>query len=184
MRMTFDTDRFWRLLEPEYSRAMMFCRKLIGDRDKSDDLFQDALLIACTKIGDLRDEAAFRPWLYRIIVTTFRSTVRRPWWRRRVTLTSEIENTLSTPDSVDSVTARRWLERAFQAVSSEDQALVTLHELEGWPVAELAALYGKSESAIKVQLFRARRKMKAVLLRQSRSSAEILNRKLVTEAGS
>jgi len=184
MRMTVDKDRFWRLLEPEYSRAMMFCRKLIGDRDMSDDLFQDALLIACTRIRDLRDEAAFRPWLYRIIINTFRSTVRRPWWRRRVTLTSDIENTLSTPDSVDTLTARRWLERAFQAVSSEDQTLVTLHELEGWPVAELAALYGKSESAIKVQLFRARRKMKAVLLRQSRSSAEILNRKLVTEAGS
>jgi len=184
MRMTIDKDRFWRLLEPEYSRAMMFCRKLISDRDKSDDLFQDALLIACTRIGDLRDEAAFRPWLYRIIVSTFRSTVRRPWWRRRVTLTSEIENTLSTPDSGDSVVARRCLERAFQVVSSEDQALVTLHELEGWPVAELAALYGKSESAIKVQLFRARRKMKAVLLRQSRSRAEVLNRKLATEAGS
>jgi RNA polymerase sigma-70 factor (ECF subfamily) len=184
MRMTFDKNRFWQLLEPEYLRAMMFCRKLIGDRDKSDDLFQDALLIACTRIRDLRDEAAFRPWLYRIIISTFRSTVRRPWWRRRVTLTPEIEDTLSTPDSADSVTARRWLERAFHAVSSEDQTLVTLHELEGWPVAELAALYGKSESAIKVQLFRARRKMKTALLRQSRARAEIMNQKLVTEAGS
>ena len=184
MRMTIDKDRFWRLLEPEYSRAMMFCRKLMSDRDKSDDLFQDALLIACTRIGDLRDEAAFRPWLYRIIITTFRSTVRRPWWRRRVTLTPEIENSLSSPDSGDSVVARRCLEKAFQAVSSEDQTLVTLHELEGWPMAELAALYGKSESAVKVQLFRARRKMKAVLLRQSRSNAEMQNRKLVTEAGS
>ncbi|MCX6834748.1 MAG: RNA polymerase sigma factor [candidate division Zixibacteria bacterium] len=183
MRMTIDKDRFWRLLEPEYSRAMMFCRKLINDRDKGDDLFQDALLIACTRIHDLREEAAFRPWLYRIIISTFRSTVRRPWWRRRVALTSEIENTLSTPDSTDSVTARRWLEKAFQVVSIEDRTLVTLHELEGWPVAELATLYGKSESAVKVQLFRARRKMKTVLLRQSRSSAGILNRKLITEAG-
>ena len=184
MRVTIDKNRFWRLLEPEYFRAAMFCRKLIGDRDNGDDLFQDALLIACTRLGDLRDEAAFRPWLYRIIISTFRSTIRRPWWRRKAALTKEVEDTLMTPDTLDSLTARRWLEKAFQVVSVEDRALVTLHELEGWQVAELATLYGKSASAIKVQLFRARKKMKAVMLGQAHMRTGIQNRKLVTEAGS
>lgn len=165
VRTMIEQDRFWKLLEPEYYRGMMFCRKLIGDRDNGDDLYQDALVIAWDRFGDLRNEAAFRPWLYRIIVTTFKSTVRRPWWRRRVPLTFEHEMLQISPDPTSSLGARRWLDLAFRAVSANDQALVTLHELEGWPVAELAVLYGKTEGAIKAQLFRARNRMKTALLK-------------------
>lgn len=161
--MAKEQDFFWKLLEPEYFGAMMFCRKLIGDRDRGDDLYQDALVIAVTKIGDLRDPLAFRPWLYSIIVSTFKSTIRRPWFKRRKPFTLEIEQGLTTADPVDSMTARRLLRRAFENVSTEDQALVTLHELDGWSVAELAEMYEKSEGAIKARLFRARRRMKKTL---------------------
>jgi len=172
VRMESEQDRFWALLEPEYKGAMMFCRKLIGDRDRGDDLYQDALVIAFTKVNDLRDPAAFRPWLYRIIVTTFKSTVRRPWWKRRVPLTPDAELRLTSRNPVDRLTARRWLEHAFRAVSPDNRALVTLHELEGWPVAELAELFGKSEAAIKTSLFRARQKMKQALLKTSKQAEQ------------
>ncbi len=170
-RMRIDQDRFWRLLEPEYERGMMFCRKLIGDRDRGDDLFQDSLVIACTRLRDLRDEASFRPWLYRIFVNTFKSTVRRPWWRRRTEFTPELESRLLLVDPTDQLSARRWLDRAFQAVSVDDQALITLHELDGWPLAELAQLFGKTEGAIKIQIFRARRDIKLALQKQWRAKA-------------
>ena len=170
MRMESEQERFWRLLEPEYHRAMMFCRKLIGDRDQGDDLYQDALVIAYTKIGDLRDPAAFRPWLYRIIVSSFNSTVRRPWWKRRVPWTPGLERMLTTADPAPAHDARRWLGRVFQVLSPDEQSLITLHELEGWPVANLAELFGKSEPAIKTGLFRARRKMKNALQKLSRQA--------------
>lgn len=161
--MAKEPDFFWKLLEPEYFGAMMFCRKLIGDRDLGDDLYQDALVIAVTKIGDLRDPKAFRPWLYSIIVSTFKSTIRRPWFKRRKPYTDEIEHSLTTADPTDSITARRLLGRAFENVAPDDQALVTLHELDGWSVADLAELYQKTEGAIKARLFRARRRMKKTL---------------------
>lgn len=175
-RMQIDQDRFWKLLEPEYKRGMMFCRKLIGDRDRGDDLFQDSLVIACTKLGDLRDDASFRPWLYSIFVSTFKSTLRRPWWRRRLDLTPEIEAQHLTADPGSEIAARRWLGQAFEAVSADDQALVTLHELEGWPLAELAVLFNKSEGAIKIQIFRARQTIKAALHKQSRKAARNIRR--------
>jgi RNA polymerase sigma-70 factor, ECF subfamily len=157
-------DLFWRLLEPEYHGAMMFCRKLAGDRDRGDDLFQDALMLACTRFSSLRDHTAFRPWLYRILVNTFKSTVRRPWWKRRVSLSPEMELGLIGDDPVEAHAARRWLQRAFQVVSADEQTLVTLYELEGWSVADLADVYGVSEGAIKVRVHRARRKMRDALV--------------------
>lgn len=148
----------------------MFCRKLIGDREQGDDLFQDALVAACVGFPQLRDHAAFRPWFYRIMVNTFRSQTRRPWWKRFVPLTSEIELNLPGDNPVDVLAARHWLSRAFKALSAEDQALVTLYELEDWTIAELAHLYDKTEGAIKLRLFRARRKMRDRLLSFSRQS--------------
>lgn len=150
----------------------MFCRKLMGDRSLGDDLYQDALVIAFTKVEDLRDPAAFRPWLYRIIVSTFHSTIRRPWWKRRAPLTAEAELRLTSRDPLSVHAARRWLNRAYLAISAEDQALVTLHELEGWAVSDLADLMGKSEGSIKARLFRARRKMKDSLLKYTRQAGQ------------
>jgi RNA polymerase sigma-70 factor (ECF subfamily) len=166
--MSNDGDLFWKLLEPEYLRGMMFCRKLMGDRDEGDDLYQDALILAFTKFPDLRDRGAFRSWFYRILINKFRSTVRRPWWKRRMALTPDIEMQLVGENPVEMHTARRWLDRAFQAVSTEEQTLVTLFELEGWSIRELAGLYGINEGSIKARLFRARRRMKEALIRFSR----------------
>jgi RNA polymerase sigma-70 factor (ECF subfamily) len=158
--------RFWALLEPEYSRAMLFCRKLAADRERGDDLFQDALVAALTRFKSLREEKAFRPWLYRIIVNAFRSKTRRPWWRRRVSLTAEVESGLIGENPIEAHTARRLLDRAMQALSPEAQALVTLYELEGWSIAELAKMHKLSEGSVKARLFRARNKMKKVLAKQ------------------
>jgi RNA polymerase sigma-70 factor (ECF subfamily) len=170
MQMDRDRDLFWQLLEPEYLRGMMFCRKLMRDRDNGDDLYQDVLFTAYTKFGDLKDTGAFRTWFYRILINMFKSTIRRPWWKRRITLTDEMESNLAGENPIDRHTAGRWLERAFKAVSLEDQTLVTLHEIEGWNVKELAGLYGATEGSIKARLFRARNKMKKALKKFTRRS--------------
>lgn len=159
----------------------MFCRRLAGDRDSGDDLYHDALLLALRKFPSLRDPGAFRAWLYRTIIRTFASTVRRPWWKRRVSLTAEMMEQLVSEDPVDVLAARRWMDRAFAAVSPEEQALVTLHELEQWSLAEIAALYSKSEGAIKLRLFRARKKMRnALTVSVSRVDLPERRAKLVT----
>ena len=157
-------DLFWKLIEPEYFGVMRFCRKLMSNRDRGDDLFQDTLLAAFTGFDSLRQPTSIRPWLYRIAVNTFNSKVRRRWWRRFVPLTPEVAWQTGGDDPIETLAARRWLGRAFQALTPEQQVLVTLHELEDWPINELAALMGHSEGAIKARLFRARRKMKKLLL--------------------
>ena len=156
-------DRFWQLLESEYSRANMFCRRLAGDATQGDDVFEDALIIAYRKFGQLRDENAFRPWLYRVMVNTFTSSVRSSWFRRRADLTPELEQTLVGDDPLDRHTANRWLQRAMGVLSPQQRVLITLHELEGWTMAELSELTGRPESALKSRLFRARNRMRKAL---------------------
>lgn len=156
-------DQFWRLTKPEHLRARAFCRKLMGNREDGDDLYQDALVSALTRFESLRDHNAFRPWLYRIVINSFRNRMRKPWWKRFVPLTPEIAESLTGDNPLPAQNARSRLKLALAAVKPEDRALVTLFELEGWSIAELATINGLSKGAIKVRLSRTRHKMREAL---------------------
>ncbi|MDX9858570.1 MAG: RNA polymerase sigma factor [candidate division Zixibacteria bacterium] len=158
-------DLFWRLLEPEHRRAEAFCRRLARGSDDGDDLYQEGLLTALRKFDSLRDPGSFRPWLYRILVNTYRNRNRTPWWRRRVSLTGHAIEPSAGPDPAEAHAARRWLQRGLAVLSAEDRALVCLYELEGWSVADLAAMAGRPEGTIKARLARSREKMRRAIER-------------------
>ena len=164
--------QFWNLVEPEHRRVRAFCRKLAGDRHNGDDLYQDSLVRALTGFGSLKTREAFRPWLYRIVINRYKSRVRGSFWKRFVPLTTEIAEQTGGPDPAALHNARRRLEIAFRAVRPDERALITLFELQGWPVSELADLTGKSEGNIKVKLSRIRKKMRDALSRYLNESAE------------
>ncbi len=168
--MIQDRDLFWELAEPEHLKARGFCRKLMNNREDGDDLYQDALVVALTNFHSLRDRTAFRPWFYRIVVNLLRNRTRRSWWKRLSPLTREIEESAGSSNPAPEHAARRTLEIAFKAISSNERAMVTLFEMEGWTIAELARLNGKSEGAVKVRLSRARRKMRDALARRTSAS--------------
>ncbi|UCD18286.1 MAG: RNA polymerase sigma factor [Candidatus Zixiibacteriota bacterium] len=164
MQMTMNNDRFWDLLESFHPKAEGFCRKLAGNRDDGDDLYQDSLLHAMHKFSGLRDEKAFRPWLYRLIINRYRNRVRKPWWRRRETLGAGTPEG-GADDPAGRYDSRRWLERGLKALSPEERALIVLFELQQWTVAELAELHGRPPGTIKARLSRARLKMRRALER-------------------
>ncbi|MCK5127354.1 MAG: RNA polymerase sigma factor [candidate division Zixibacteria bacterium] len=169
--MNNNSSEFWSALEPEYRKAMLFCRKLTGNRERGDDLFQDSMVQAFSHFESLRNRKAFRSWLYRIMINRFNSKMRRPLWKRLVPFHPDLHSDLVVEDPVDMLAAKRLLKFAFQAISSDQQVLVTLHELEGWPINELASLLNKTEGAVKASLFRARNKMKKAIEQQQKKQS-------------
>ena len=61
-------QRLRRLLEPIHARALGFARSVSRSRDDGDDLFQESLMRALDKLPSLREDGAFRGWLFRIIM--------------------------------------------------------------------------------------------------------------------
>ena len=152
-------------METEHPKAEAFCRRLAGNRADGDDLYQDSLLTALNKFKDLREIASFKPWLYRIIVNTFSSRLRRPWWKKRITLTTEISDNLEGDNPTGVYRAQQLIRLAMGSLNSDERALITLFELEGWTIQELAELHGDPEGTIKSRLSRVREKMRIRLAR-------------------
>ena len=67
-------ERLRRLIEPVHARAVAFARGLCRSRSDGDDLLQEAVLRALTKLDGLRDDGAFRVWLYRIVISVLTTT--------------------------------------------------------------------------------------------------------------
>ena len=161
-------DRFRRLIEPDWAKALAFARSLSRSRSDGDDLFQEAVERAIAKLVTLRDDAAFRGWFYRILVNAHRNRSRRSFWRRFLQISeaqqSEEDATVAdyrvgtwTPDAAESVRRAR---QALATLPAEQREAIVLFELEGWQVDEIAALLGVSASAVKSRLSRGRDRLR------------------------
>ncbi len=164
-------NRFFELLEPELARLQAFCQRLTGDAANGDDLMQDSLYDAWRGFGRLRQEKAFKGWLYQITVNRYRTSLRK--FRKRVGVTVQL-----TDDIVDEAQSRvqltsQRLNLAMTGLSGVDLALVTLHEIEGWSYAELAAMTGCSEGSLRTRLTRCRNRMRERLTRELRKADQI-----------
>ena len=54
---------------------------------------------------------------------------------------------------------RQTVELLFRRLSEEDQMLLTLRELEGYSMEEIATVMKLKENTVKVRLFRARKRL-------------------------
>jgi RNA polymerase sigma-70 factor (ECF subfamily) len=164
-------ERLRRLLEPVHDRALAFARALCAARADGDDLYQEALLRALTKLGTLRDDAAFRPWLYRIVINVHRNRCRRALWSRLLPLgdpaapdeagEAPVLDLRASDWSPDAASAAGRARAALAALPAAQREAIVLFEIEGWQVDEIASAQGVTASAVKSRLARGRARLRA-----------------------
>lgn len=142
-------ERFRTLIEPLHDRVLAFARCLCRSISDGDDLFQEAMLRAFTKLHTLRDDQAFRAWVYRIVISVHRSRARRSFWRRLLPLGaddtpeddadpahsgSDYRSESWSPDAAD---ANRRARSALAKLPAVQREAIVLFEIEGWHVVGL-----------------------------------------------
>lgn len=140
--------------------ARAYCFRLTGNIDDGDDLYQESIVRAYGGFAGLKKTESFRPWLFRIIGNNFKSRFRKPWWKRVIAMSVNIDDCDWSENPSGQYDARRRLEFALEVLSAEDRMIVVLADLEGWKISELAAMMKKNEGMIKMRLIRARAKMR------------------------
>jgi RNA polymerase sigma-70 factor (ECF subfamily) len=157
-------QRLRRLLEPIHDRALGFARSVSRSRDDGDDLFQESLLRALDKLPSLREDGAFRGWLYRIIINLHRNRSRRAFWKRLIPLVgNEVGDNRAHDETLGSVERARI---ALEKLPADQCEAIVLHDIEGWAVGEIADLEGVSMSAIKSRLSRGRERLRDIYQRR------------------
>ncbi|MBS0487684.1 MAG: RNA polymerase sigma factor [Proteobacteria bacterium] len=147
-------------LYQRYARAcFLLALRLTGQRQPAEDLVHEAFLKMMDTIGSYRGEAPFGAWFKRLTANTAIDWLRR----QRHPATNDADTLLEhavgpDSDSASLVDADSLLAR----LPPRARAIVVLHELEGYTHAELAALFGQSESYSKSILARALKRLQAL----------------------
>lgn len=141
-----------------------------------DDLVQEVLLIMFSRSDSyqVRVGTPFSHWLARLAVNVcrdrLRSEARQP---RAQPLSPATEECLAwlrdggESARADARAASEVVELLLGQLPAADRLVLTLLDLEGRPVAEIAELTGWSRTLVKVRAFRARRRLRAAAERWS-----------------
>ena len=152
----------WEHLETLIPGLYRFALRLSGQRERAEDLTQEALLKAWRKRGQLRDGPSARVWLIRILVNLWRDQVRQS--NHRPVLESTAESVVDpAPEPSQTLEDREELHEVLKVLEQlppRQREVLHLSAVEEFRVAEIAEVLGISPNAVKVNLCEARKKMR------------------------
>jgi RNA polymerase sigma factor (sigma-70 family) len=153
-----DRAAFEALVRRYRGRVILFARALRQRPEEAEDLAQETFVRAFLCLPAYEPRGQFRSWLFGIAVNVCREQQRSDRRRPPMVPTSD-EGEWRAPDTGDlhaQASLRAAVRQAIARLPAIYQAPVILHYLEELSVAETAAILGRSPSAVKVQLWRAR----------------------------
>lgn len=153
-----DMQAFSRIYERFGSVCFQLALRILGQRQQAEDIVQEVFLKMIDTIGSYRGDAPFGAWLKRMTANACIDQLRRQRHLGEANADELVAHTASSdPDASSAIDVASLLAR----LSPRARAIVTLHELEGYTHAELASLFGQSESYSKSILARALKRLNA-----------------------
>jgi len=168
-----DTETFRALIERHQKRVSGMMWRFSRDAEAHQELVQEVFVQAYESLPKYRAEAPFEHWLARIATRVGY----RHWKRaRRAPETVPIEEWRDLPDEsveeLEPAEAGQRLHALLSHLPPRDRLVLTLRYVEDRTVEETAALTGWSETMVKVQAWRARRKLKALFEQADRGAEQ------------
>jgi RNA polymerase sigma-70 factor, ECF subfamily len=154
-------------------RVFQVASRFFRQRAQVEEAAQEAFLKAYTQLSSYEGRGSFEGWLVRITtnlcLNMLRSARRRPESVVADLTDNEnewLENQMADVSAARHDASQRGLvaadlaEKVLARLSPDDRLVLTLVDGDEMPVKEVAEMTGWSESKVKVQAFRARRRMR------------------------
>jgi RNA polymerase sigma-70 factor (ECF subfamily) len=147
-------------------RTVALAYRILGQWNRAEDISQEAFLRVYMAAGKYKPEAEFTTWLYKIVVNLCIDEKRRIQRSDSLAQTYEhqradTKNSLNDNERDELI---RIVHKAVRKLNRRQQAVVTLHKLEGLSHAEISDRTGWSQSSIESLLVRAYRKLRKELI--------------------
>ena len=156
---------FESLMGRYYARILQFVSRKLSCQHTAQDLTQEVFVVAWQKAGTYKSEYPYIAWLYTIARRRIAS-----WYRRSSRVidlpeTSEVDDRSPMRDLSEREQAEFVWQLAARLLSDDAYLIMWMMYRDDIPLKKVAAALERSESAVKVTVFRARKTLKDHLIR-------------------
>lgn len=167
-------QRFEALVRPHYELLYRAAYRLTRSVHDAEDLAQEVCVRAYPRLEELAGLENPRGWLLCVMQRLFIDQTRR-YERSHVESAAGAEDAFVSdapdiPEQADEALRKQRLDRAWQRLGKEQRALLALHDIEGYSLAELTQMTGIKEGTLKSRLHRARVKLGRLLKRDEKAT--------------
>jgi RNA polymerase sigma-70 factor (ECF subfamily) len=154
-------EHFERLYATYFPRVYRFALKRLGDHGEAEDVTQEVFLTVFQALPSFVGDSSLLVWIFGITRNKVNRRFRRP--RPRLEAIDEASPNLPSGQAPcdEAVDARRVLDRCERVIEQEltplQRRIFHLKHLRRQPIRTIARALGKSEDAIKANLYRMRR---------------------------
>ena len=163
-----DDRAFDEIIRAYRKRILGTVYRMISRGDDVEDVGQEVFVRLYFSLQQLRAPQVFEPWLYRLTINACYDYLRRKRREVDVRMADLSEEQVIAVDAAlsgkkaleesEKESAKELLDVLLDQVSEDDRMLLTLKEIQGLSLKELSEVYKVKSNALKVRLFRARKR--------------------------
>ena len=133
--------------------------RLVGNHDDAADVMQDVYLRVWRSLKTYRGDAAFSTWLYRVAANAALSHLKRRGRDAEPVDPHDLAATERAAVGGNEGASAEAIEQAVARLPVPMRTVVVMKDVYGFSISEIAKHVGATEGAVKVRLFRARRRL-------------------------
>jgi RNA polymerase sigma-70 factor (ECF subfamily) len=163
-----NTVAFSDLVDDHKDLVYTLCIRMLGNREDAEEVSQDVFIKVFTALRNFKGDSKLSTWIYRIAYNACLDRLKKS---KKERMRVEVDHLKSVAFSVMDNALDRMVQEersalinsCLAALPAEDASILTLFYFEERNLLEMEKVLDLSANTIKVRLFRARKKLAAVM---------------------
>lgn len=161
-----DSVYFTKLYRRYGGKVFAKCISMLGDEGLARDATQDIFIKILLNLSKFSEQSSFSTWIYSITYNYCIDLIRK---KKKMPLlfTEDVgkvskEQVVEVPDSVLLEMKQERLEKVLDLLPPGDKAILLMKYIDDLQIKDIGDILGKTESAIKMQIMRAKQKAQMI----------------------
>lgn len=163
-RKKMPANQYLEKLMSDYGDTIFrMCFLYLKDYQLAEDAAQETFIKAMTSYEKFEHKSSEKTWLTRIAINCCKNIMRTNWFQ--IVKNNLVEYQEKAPDNlIDDLVEKNSISNAIMKLDLGDRKVIVLYYYQELSIKDIAAISGISENTVNQRLYRARKRLKKILM--------------------